>query len=326
MVRRWILSLAPILLSLALVACTAANQQNANSKKISSRVVTLTSLSSDIVYQLDKTKLVGIAGSRLLTKDSRFKDIAQVSQGQTPPNLEKIVALKPDLVVGNAEFHAQILPKLQEMGIPTLSLNIKKWNDLAEITNSLARAIEADPAPLLARYQTFLGKPTAESPSTLVLVSRQPILAPNKDSWAGDLLAKFGAKNLVADLQGQSPVGGYVTLSPEKILQENPETILLVDSGQDILKEFKAEPFWNQLKATQTNRVHIFDYYGLVNPGSLDKIEEACNQLKKALSAKTQAPRKIRVAALQPLSQNFALSPYSSENPIFTLEFASRDF
>jgi hypothetical protein len=27
-----------------------------------------------------------------------------------------------------------------------------------------------------------------KSPSTLVLVSRQPILAPNKDRWAGDLL------------------------------------------------------------------------------------------------------------------------------------------
>lgn len=119
-----------------------------------------------------------------------------------------------------------------------------------------------------------------------MLASRQPILAPNKDSWAGDLLTKFGAKNLVADLQGKSPVGGYVTLSAEKILEANPEVLLLVDTGQGIVKQFKSEPFWGKLKATQSDRVYTFDYYGLVNPGSIEKIKEACNLLSKALSAK----------------------------------------
>jgi iron complex transport system substrate-binding protein len=290
MFRRWTIAVATILLSLVLLACNAAtNQPTANSdtaKKVSERVVSLTSLSSDIVYQLDKTKLVGIPGSKLFDNDARFKDITQVSKGQTLPNLEKIVALKPDLVVANQEFHAQILPKLKELGIATLSTKIDKWDDLGDLTTTLAQAIGADPAPLLASYQTFLGKPATDSPSTLVLASRQPILAPNKDSWAGDLLTKFGAKNLVADLQGKSPVGGYVTLSAEKILEANPEVLLLVDTGQGIVKQFKSEPFWGKLKATQSDRVYTFDYYGLVNPGSIEKIKEACNLLSKALSAK----------------------------------------
>ncbi|PHM11517.1 iron ABC transporter substrate-binding protein, partial [Nostoc sp. 'Peltigera malacea cyanobiont' DB3992] len=28
---------------------------------------------------------------------------------------------------------------------------------------------------------------------------------------------------------------------------------------------------------------YVFDYYGLVNPGSIDAIEKACQQLKQAL-------------------------------------------
>jgi iron complex transport system substrate-binding protein len=287
MFRRWIAAGVTLLLSLVLVACATATTPPANTaQKVASRVITLTSLTSDIVANLDKTKLVGIGGSRLMEKDARFKDIPRVSQGQTPPSLEKIVALKPDLVVVNEEFHAQLLPKLKELNIPTLSTNIKKWDDLASITESVARSIGADSAPLLARYQSFLGKPAAESPSTLVLVSRQPILAPNKNSWAGDLLEKVGAKNLVADLQGKSPVGGYVTLSPEKILEANPEVLLVVDMGQGIVEEFKSEPFWSKLKATQNNRVYVFDYFGLVNPGSIDKIEAACKQLREVISAK----------------------------------------
>jgi iron complex transport system substrate-binding protein len=62
--------------------------------------------------------------------------------------------------------------------------------------------------------------------------------------------------------------------------------ILVVDMGQGILEEFKSEPFWSKLKATQNNRVYVFDYFGLVNPGSIDKIEEACKQLREVLSAK----------------------------------------
>jgi iron complex transport system substrate-binding protein len=288
MFRRWAIAFTIILFSVVLVACnTATNPPTANSNtapNVAERVVTLTSLSSDIVSQLDKSKLVGITGSKLFDKDARFQGITQVSKGQSPPNLEKIVALKPDLVVGNKDFHAQILPKLKELGIATLATDIDKWDDLASLTKTLAQAIGANPAPLLTRYQTFLGKPTTSSLSTLALVSRQPILAPNKSSWAGDLLSKFGVKNIVADLQGKSPVGGYVTLSAEKVLEANPDVLLLVDTGQGIVEKFKSEPFWGKLKATQRDRIYVFDYYGLVNPGSIDKIEQACNQLRKIFS------------------------------------------
>ena len=292
MFRRWGLAIATIILSLVLIACNAAtNQPTPNStpsKKSAERVVTLTSLSSDIVYQLDKTKLVGITGSKLFDKDTRFQGITQVSKGQTPPNLEKIVALKPDLVVGNKDFHAQVLAKFNDLGIATLATKIDKWDDLTDLTQQLAQSTGTNPDPLLKRYQTFLGKSASKTPSTLVLVSRQPILAPNKNSWAGDLLSKFGAKNVVADLQSQSPTGGYVTLSAEKILQANPDVLLVVNTEQTKAEQFKSEPFWNKLKATQNKQVYVFDYYGLVNPGSLDKIEEACTRLREVLSAKAK--------------------------------------
>jgi iron complex transport system substrate-binding protein len=302
--HRWISFAFALLLSILLAACTTETSQqpqaklpnnnettNINSQQIpkesAKRVVALSSLSADIISQLDQTKLVGISGSRLFQDDPRFKDIPRVSQGQSPPNLEKIVALKPDLVIGVEGFSNQPIQKLQQLGIPTLLTQLKKWESLEELTQKLAKLIDADPQPLLNRYQTFLSNKVSQSPSTLVLVSRQPILAPNKNSWAGDLLAKFQAKNLVAELQGTSPIGGYVTLSAEKILEANPEVIIVVQppqGGTELLDSFKKEAFWQQLQATKNNRVYAFDYYGLVNAGSIDAIEKACQKLKKALS------------------------------------------
>jgi iron complex transport system substrate-binding protein len=207
-----------------------------------------------------------------------------MNEGRTPPDLEKIVALEPDLVIGAEGFSDQTLSKLEELGIKTIATNIDSWESLKEITKTLASAIGSDPEPLLQEYDTYLPTNNTNAdtnPSTLVLVSRQPILAPNKNSWAGDLLSQFPVTNLAAQLQGSSPVGGYVTLSPEKILESNPDTLIIVDpSREGILEQLKKEAFWKNLKATQQNQVYVFDYYGLVNPGSLEKIKTASQQLE----------------------------------------------
>lgn len=296
--RRWISSAFALLLCVFLVACSTATTQQPQTQNISSqqapkasatRVVALTSLTADIIARLDQTKLVGITGSQLFKNDSRFQDIPRVSEGQSLPNLEKIVALKPDLVIGAEGFSNQPIQKLQQLGINTYLTQVNKWESLEELTKKLAEFIDADPRPLLNRYQTFLSNKPPQSPSTLVLVSRQPILAPNKNSWAGDLLAKFQAKNLVAELQGNSPIGGYVTLSAEKVLAANPEVIIVVQppqgsSEKELLKSFNQEPFWQQLQATKNNRVYAFDYYGLVNAGSIDTIEKTCQKLSQILS------------------------------------------
>ncbi|MDF5711584.1 MAG: ABC transporter substrate-binding protein [Nostoc sp. S4] len=307
MYRRWLLPALAIFLSIVLVACTTITTQHpqpkiANTtettnityqqlpKQSAKRVVALSSLSADIIARLDQTKLVGITGSKLFNNDPRFKNIPRVSEGQNSPNLEKILALKPDLVIGAEGFSTIPIQKIKQLGIPTLLTQVNNWESLEELTKTLAKLINANPQPLLNRYKTFLVEQPNQSLTGLVLVSRQPILAPNKNSWAGDILTKFKVKNLAAELQGKSPVGGYVTLSAEKVLEANPDVIILVNPPQGnseagLLDYLKKEAFWKQLQATQNNRIYIFDYYGLVNPGSIDAIEKACGQLKQDLFA-----------------------------------------
>jgi iron complex transport system substrate-binding protein len=290
MYNRYISSIFAILLSFLLLACSTASTQQpsaTNTNQTAKKVVALSSLAADIISQLDQTKLVGISGSKLFTDNPQFQKLPRVNEGQNPPNLEKIVALKPDLVIGAEGFSNQITDKLKQLGIPVYLTQIKTWESLQELTKTLAFRIDADPQPLLNRYKTFLPEKQSPTLSTLVLVSRQPILAPNKNSWAGDLLEKFPTTNLAASLQGSSPIGGYVTLSAEKVLQANPDVIIVVNSPQQtdaaLLDSLKKEAFWKELKATKNNRVYVFDYYGLVNPGSIDAIEKACKQLKQIL-------------------------------------------
>ncbi|MBE9111870.1 ABC transporter substrate-binding protein [Nodosilinea sp. LEGE 07298] len=274
----------PLLLPLILLPLAACSSQAdpvraGSAEATENRIVSLTSLSADLVQTLDDDALVGIPGNALLRDDARFEGLPAVSEGRTEPDLEQIVALEPTLVIGAAGFHDRTLQRLEELGTPTLTTEVNSWADLRALTESLAATVEANPKPLLDRYNACLAEAPDTSLTTLVLVSRQPLLAPNKTSWAGDFLAQFNIENVAADLQGESPFEGYITLPEEKVLDTNPEALLIVDAGEDLLNQLKGEPFWSQLKATQQNQVHSFDYFGLVNPGSLASIEQTCHQL-----------------------------------------------
>ncbi|MBE7381185.1 MAG: ABC transporter substrate-binding protein [Leptolyngbya sp. SIO1E4] len=245
------------------------------------QIVALTSLTADIVHTLNEDVLVGIPGNPMLREDTRFAGLEIVSEGRIEPDIEKIVALQPDLVIGAVGFHDRTLETLEELGIETLGTEVNSWDALKTLTGDLAQRVGANPQPLLDRYDACLAQAPTTSPTTLVLVSRQPLLSPNQDSWAGDFLTQFNIQSLTAELQGDSPFDGYITLSEEKVLESNPETLLVVETGDNLLDQLKGDAFWGQLQATQTGAVHTFNYLGLVNPGSLASIEATCLQLSE---------------------------------------------
>ena len=157
---------------------------------------------------------------------------------------------------------------------------INSWDNLKTVTEQLADQLDRDATALLQRYDNCLEQALDQSTTAIVLVSREPLLSPNRNSWASDFLTQFNVQNLAADLQGQSPFAGYVTLSPEKVLELNPDRLILVDTGtENESTQLQAESFWQQLKAVETDQVETFEYFGLINPGSLTKIEQVCHQL-----------------------------------------------
>lgn len=261
-------------------------QTNTRSKSSPQRIIALTSLSADIVRNLDRSKLVGISGSSILNNNPNFNQIPKVSEGRVQPDLEKILSLKPDLVIGAKGFHEQTATTLSQLGIATELIDVDSWEMLEKVTKDLAIKLGSNPERLLNQYRALAVKKPPISPRVLVLVSRQPMLSPNKESWAGAMLDRFHLKNVVADLQGKAPFEGYITLSAEKLLQLNPDVLIVVETGEGILQQFQAQSFWRNLQAVQKGKVYQFDYYGLVNPGSIDAIVKASEKLKEIVNGK----------------------------------------
>ena len=283
-----LLKIIPFLLFLILFGNGCSNQRkiDINSKKENqvdnySKVIALTSLTADIVNKLSPESLVAIPSSSLFKNKKEFSNKIVVTQGRKPPNLEKIISLQPDLVLGAKGFHDKALSQIDSLGIDTISTEIKNFSDLELLIERISTYLLVD-NPSLYAFAPSCNKSNRDisSDSTIVLVSSSPLLSPNKNSWAGSLLENFNVNNLIGDFQSKSGFQGYVTLSPETLLEKNPDNIILIDTGNDMKELFLSKSYSSNLKAVKNDNVYSFNYYGLINPGSMESINNACDKLK----------------------------------------------
>ena len=254
----------------------SANELNIRSNK---RVISLNSLGADIVSKLDNDSLVGIPGSSLLKKDDKFFDKVIVSEGRMPPSLEKIIKLKPTLVIGSEGFHDKILDKLSEFNIETLTTNTKSINQLELLINDLSNYLKKDPSKLNTNIKSCYPSLSKSRGTAVILASTKPLLSPNSNSWAGKLLDRFNFDNISKDLEAKTEFRGYVNLSPEIILKTKPSKVIVISYPGMNQNAILSDPVLSKVISKQKSEIITFNYYGLINPGSLKTINNACEKL-----------------------------------------------
>ena len=253
------------------------NKQNKRSK-----VVALTSLSADLVGNLSISSLVGMPGSSLFKNKKEFQNIPIVSRGRMQPDIEKIISLKPDYVIGAKGFHDKTLRRLEDLGISTISTNIKSFKDLESFESQLQKILVTKNKGILENNlkSCYLKIDSSRNnKNVLALVSVKPMLSPNSKSWSGSLIKRFGFNNLTADLPSQGEFKGYLNINQEWLLKNQPNNLLLVKTPGSSLDQYKSLTIWNKLSAVKNKNIFGFDYYGFINPGSLSSINKACKKL-----------------------------------------------
>ncbi len=255
------------------------NKVHANFQENNIRVVALTSLTADLINTISKDSLVGIPGSSILKKNKDFDSIPIVSSGRMPPDLEKILSLKPDLVIGAKGFHDRSLSKLNNLGISTLSTSISNLDDLDNLYKNLASKLKTKTKSLEEILGSCYSKNKNKNKNLVVLVSSKPILSPNKDSWAGNLISSFKFNNLASEITNKTEFRGYVNLSPEWLIKSQPENILVIKTPGSDMSQYESINIWNKLEAVKNNKIYTFDYYGLINAGGIKAINKACQKL-----------------------------------------------
>jgi ABC-type Fe3+-hydroxamate transport system substrate-binding protein len=128
-------------------------------------------------------------------------DVARIG-GTKNPDLARIVELAPDLVLANEEENREAdLAALRGAGLAVWVTVVRSLSEaFASLTRMLAVACQsATPAWLTDAAAVWLDVPRVTPQEAAVPIWRRPWMVLGSDTFAGDLLARFGVRNRYAD-------------------------------------------------------------------------------------------------------------------------------
>jgi iron complex transport system substrate-binding protein len=180
------------------------------------------------------------------------------------PNVEAIVADKPDLVVEYADT-GNLTKRLAAFGIPVLELPApaqlsgvySEFSQLGAATGHAARA-SSENAMLRTQIAAIAAAaPHPAKPVTYYYELDQTYYSVTSSTFIGHLLALLGMKSIADTAKGAAAAGGYPQLSSEYILRANPGYILLADTVccHQSAAAVAKRPGWASLSAVRGGHV-----------------------------------------------------------------------
>ncbi len=242
------------------------------------RIVSLMPSNTEILFALGAgEQVVGVTD-----EDNYPEQAGKLPKvGSFKVNVEKIVSLKPDLVVANSGNEKEVLNQLRNMGIPVLvtdSQTIKEvYETIQLISLATNRAREADilVANMEKKARTIYGKVVnvPENKKAKVWFELDPnLFTVGGDTFMNELIERAGGKNVAEGLKG------WPKVSPEQVVKWNPDVIFTTYGG---VEEIKKREGWQSLAAVKENRVYALDPGLLNRPGP--RIYQGIEQMAKIL-------------------------------------------
>jgi len=200
---------------------------------------------------------------------SNFPDsvtrLAQVGGG-LDPNIEAIVALRPDVVL--VAPSARAADRLRDLGLMVVALEPKTHADVQRVIRVIGQLLQVSDADRLWRGIDAAVAAAAQSLSPRARglrvyfeVSPAPHAA-GAASFIGETLTRLGAKNIVA-----ARLGPFPQINPEFVVRADPDVIMVGDRSAVGLDQ---RPGWAAMRAIREQRLCVFSAVqtdDLVRPG-----------------------------------------------------------
>jgi iron complex transport system substrate-binding protein len=247
------------------------------------RIVSLLPSLTETVCALDAChRLVGV--DRYSNYPAQVRTLPQVGGG-LDPNIEAVVALKPDLVLMSMSSRAA--ERLEALGLKVAALDTKTHADVRRVlekvgtllgVNDAQRVWRTIDAGVSAAAQSLSAK--ARNNRVYFEVSRGPYAA-GETSFIGETLTRLGVKNVVP-----AALGPFPKLNPEYVVRANPDVIMI---GNRSMQAMVPYPGWQSIKAVREQRICVFpndDAETIVRPGP--RMAEAARLMARCLEDKSR--------------------------------------
>ena len=236
------------------------------------RIVCLTEEPTEILYALGEgERVVGISAYTVRPPEARRdKPVVSAFVGG---HLEKVSALKPDLVIGFSDVQADWARDLIAAGLPVLILNQRSIQEILGVIVDLGSLVGArERAMKLA--SDYLQRLESIEAETSVLGARPRVYFEEWDDpmicgirWVSELIAVAGGRDVFADRASSSLAKGRF-VSASEVAQADPELILASWCGKPLDRPaLMGRPEFKQVDAIVNDRVSEVPAEIILQPG-----------------------------------------------------------
>lgn len=254
-------------------------------------IVSLTSSNTEILFALGLGDKI-IAVSKYCNYPPEAQNKIKIG-GFSTVNIEKVVDLKPDLVLGTCYVQEAIVKELERLGLTVIALDAKNIEDVLEnirlvgkATGQLETAIELV-ANLEQRIKAVTDKtkdlPDSQRPRVFHEVQYDPLMTAGPGTFIHHLIHLAGGVNIASDSTTKYPVYNL-----EILIERNPEVIILSMGHGSIaasIEGVKERERWKIIDAVKNNRVYDInaDIIARAGPRIADALEEMAGYIHPEL-------------------------------------------
>ena len=240
------------------------------------RIISLAPSVTETLFALGLgDKIVGVTSYCDYPPEAKTKE--RIGDTQRP-SIEKIVGLKPDIVIASTSSQLEAFVRnLESAGIPVYVSNprnlvetLKSIQAIGEITGAQREAIELTDQ-LRARIEQVHSRVSGKDrPRVFVMLGAAPLITVGGTTFINDLISRAGGVSISADEKSD-----YPQYSLETVIARQPEIIFL-QAGDDKLPERL-----RQTPAARNGRLYHVNDDLLLRPGPrvVDGLEEIAGKI-----------------------------------------------
>ena len=223
-----------------------------------SRIVSLTPSITRSIYQLEEEDRLAGCSSYCVVEE---KDSVIVAGSVVGPDIEKIVSLKPDLVILSEFISENDVKTLEKFGLRIeIFRSPESFDELCSQFIRLGQLIdkekEAERIAADIKNEVLLLSDELEQrspkPGVFMQIGSSPIFTVLPGTYMDDYIKFCGAENIAADL-----TNGIV--GREFVVAKNPDYIFIVTMG--VAGDYEKEQWsrFSRMNAARQNNIHILD-------------------------------------------------------------------